>query len=218
MLTSRPHPRAPLKWSLPEGGGLGASPSNNAEPIRTIVAPSSIATSKSPLMPMESSSRAKPGGQSFRRRSRTAQGGELAASGVQIALQPGHAHQPADLEVGVAGQLRHQRLDLGGRKAVLGRLARNVHLQQEAHACGDASPAAASSSASSRRLSTEWIRSTSGSVRRTLLRCKWPTMCQRRGKPLRAAARSQSCCGRLSPKSRNPPRPRRGSPAARRTW
>ena len=43
---------------------------------------------------------------------------------------------------------------------------------------------------------------TSGSVRRTLFRCKWPIMCQRIGRSASAAARSQSCCGRLSPRSR----------------
>ena len=58
---------------------------------------------------------------------------------------------------------------------MLGRLAGDVHFQQDRHA------AATSSAAdprpwrpTSRRLSTEWIIATSGSVRRTLFRCKWP--------------------------------------------
>ena len=45
---------------------------------------------------------------------------------------------------------------------------------------------------------------TSGSVRRTLFRCKGPIRCQRIGKSARAAAFSQSCCGRLSPSSTHP--------------
>ena len=53
-------------------------------------------------------------------------------------------------------------------------------------------------------LSTEWIMATSGSVRRTLFRCKWPIKCQRIGRSARAAAFSQSCWGRLSPRSVQP--------------
>ena len=41
------------------------------------------------------------------------------------------------------------------------------------------SPAASLIAASRRSLSTLWISETSGSVRRTLLRCRWPMRCQR---------------------------------------
>ena len=76
---------------------MRSRPSNNAEPTRTIVAPSSIAISKSPLMPIDSSSSGHAGrqfgGQAV---AEFAQCGEVARAASAAAFEARHRHQPAN--------------------------------------------------------------------------------------------------------------------------
>ena len=134
-------------------------------PMRTMVAPSSTATSKSWLVPIERPARP-------RSRASVASAAKCAPAALRIGRQRRHRHQPGDRDR-AAGD---ERVELARRDSVLARLARDVDLDE------DREVRAAHGAPSSRRaesLATEWISSTCSTISLTLRDCSAPMKCQR---------------------------------------
>jgi hypothetical protein len=184
--------------------GLPTIPSNNAEPIRTIVEPSSMATSKSALMPIESSRRRIRFGHlevSRSRSSRSAAKSLRARSGPPsrdaIVISPSTYTRGRLAICGNSGSIS------SGRKPCLA-ASPETFISSSTSAGTRSDSASLLISSSSRRLSAEWITGHRGSVRRTLFLWRWPTRCQVGLKSASAAAFCHNSCGRLSPKCVRP--------------
>ena len=130
------------------------------------------------------------------------QAGKLATGFVAAALQAGHAHQAANLDMGEHGQLGENRFHLLGSKPLLGRLAQ-IFTSNKTGTVRSILPAASAMASAKRRLSTEWIIVTSGSVRSTLFAARAHHV-PSHGQIAEFGGRSQSRCGRLSPRSVQP--------------
>ena len=108
----------------------GRSP-NSARPTRTIVAPSSMATSKSSVMPIDSSG---PSGRAARSQplAELAQRRERRPRRLRALDQPADRHQPADLERVERGEaLQAPRAGRRAAKPGLGRVVVDVDLEQD---------------------------------------------------------------------------------------
>ena len=161
--------------------GLRACSPKIAVPTLTIVAPSSIATSKSWLMPMDSSEpagAAPPPGPV----AQLPQPPEVGPRLLRVLGEGGQDHE-ARARGGLVRPRSASRVgnELALVQAVLrgprrpgrpGRARRSVRRSLGRRARASFRPSA--------RPSTEWMRSNSAAARRALLDCRWPTRCQRR--------------------------------------
>ena len=121
---------------------------------------------------------------------------------VVAAFQAGNAHQAADFDMLQCHQLGSSGSTLAGRsRAWPPRRRRSL---PAAPACGGPPRRPRIDGLGQAETVDRLDHLTSGSVRSTLLRCKCPIMCQRMGRVGQRGGRSQSCCGRLSPKSVQP--------------
>ena len=118
----------PSAWAV--SAIIRQTPSNSAEPTRTSVAPSSMAASKSLDIPIESWSRARPGAAPEVVAERP-QADERRPGGLGCGAERGHRHQADDRDAPAAGDRLGVGEQLLGRPAVLGRLARRVHLEAD---------------------------------------------------------------------------------------
>src|SRR5581483_6610354 len=173
-------------------------PSKSTVPSRTCVAPSSTATSKSLLIPIDRYSTrwalpSSPRSRSRSSRSATKVGRHASAScSAAMVISPRssscRSRCSAWTSPGTSG---------GANPCLLASpLAFTSRRTSTLRPCR---PASCSSASRRRTLSTEWISRTSGSVRSILLRCRWPIRCQRTVLGSRSALR-QSSWGRFSPR------------------
>ena len=183
-------------------GSWWARSPNSARPTRTIVAPSSTASSKSSVIPIESAgpSPGQPTADSLRE---LAQAAERPSRLGRVARQPPDRHQTADREVRQREELVEGRLELVGREAGLGRIEIDVDLEQDRIARVRAGPRARAGRAAARGRPSR----PSGSIRRP----------RAPGAPCSTGADRPAASARRAPRApwRRPPGPgsRRGGRA-----
>ena len=157
-------------------------------PIRTIVAPSSTATAKSWVVPIDSSRRPRSPRQ---RRAARRTSGRLSSRVLRRTAASSSARRRG------TGSARGTRRGPPGATPLLRLLPRDVDLDED---LGLRRSPWRSSCASTESLATEWIQRTCGSTCRTLRLCRWPMKSNVRRSPQRSCLATRSCA-RFSPAS-----------------
>ena len=182
----------------------GARGPKIAVPTRTIVAPSSMATSKSWLMPIDSSRSIAGSTPSADQRSRSSRRPpEVGPDLLRVVEERRQQHQAVDPR-GPAARPRppsSSRTASSGR-AVLGRPRRPGPPAPASWATPRSrSPPGRARSQQVRRCRPSGCRRTARAAFRALFDCRWPTRCHRSGRSAHASIFGRASCTRFSPKS-----------------